>query len=99
MADKTTPGGVLHDPVSGGRLDAPSALNVDACLRELAAGTGSVAAESEARDDTLAARIDSELTRLTTTHMTRTDDGRIVFQQGGVLPVSRASDGRLVVAA
>ena len=37
MADKTTPGGVLHDPVSGGRLDEPSAVNLDARLREASA--------------------------------------------------------------
>lgn len=34
MADKTTPGGVLHDPVNGKRLDEPSAVNLDARLRE-----------------------------------------------------------------
>ena len=39
MADKTTPGGVLHDPVNGGRLDEPSAVNMDARLRETASAT------------------------------------------------------------
>ena len=37
MADKTTPGGVLHDPVNGGRLDEPSAVNLEARLREASA--------------------------------------------------------------
>ena len=47
MADKTTPGGVLHDPVNGGRLDEPSAVNLDARLREVSAEAG--AALDEAR--------------------------------------------------
>ena len=47
MADKTTPGGVLHDPVNGGRLDEPSAVNLDARLREASAQAG--AALDEAR--------------------------------------------------
>ena len=41
MADKTTPGGVLHDPVNGGRLDEPSAVNLDARLREASAQASS----------------------------------------------------------
>ncbi|MFV1836809.1 hypothetical protein VWY15_01120, partial [Phaeobacter sp. Ax3a-5a] len=64
MADKTTPGGVLYDPVTGQRLDESSAVNLDAKLREMSAKTATaraelgarvtdVAAESEARDDTL----------------------------------------------
>ena len=47
MADKTTPGGVLHDPVNGGRLDEPSAVNLEARLREASAQAG--AALDEAR--------------------------------------------------
>ena len=47
MADKTTPGGVLHDPVNGGRLDEPSAANLDARLRE--ASAEAAAALDEAR--------------------------------------------------
>ena len=47
MADKTTPGGVLHDPVNGGRLDEPTAVNLDARLREVSAEAG--AALDEAR--------------------------------------------------
>ncbi len=43
MADKTTPGGVLHDPVNGGRMDEPSAVNMDARLREVGAKTSAVA--------------------------------------------------------
>ena len=47
MADKTTPGGALHDPVNGKRLDEPSAVNLDARLREVSAEAG--AALDEAR--------------------------------------------------
>lgn len=47
MADKTTPGGVLHDPVNGKRLDEPSAVNLEARLREVSAEAG--AAMDEAR--------------------------------------------------
>ena len=43
MADKTTPGGVLHDPVNGGRLDEPSAVNLDGRLRETAAQAAAMA--------------------------------------------------------
>ena len=48
MADKTTPGGVLHDPVNGGRLDEPSAVNLDARLREVT--TSAVAQATSAAD-------------------------------------------------
>lgn len=75
MATKQTSGGVTYDPVTGGPLDEPSALNLDARLREVGARITYAAAESEARDDTLAARIDSELTRLTTSHVAYDDDG------------------------
>ena len=47
MADKTTPGGVLHDPVNGKRLDEPSAVNLEARLRE--ASAQAAAALDEAR--------------------------------------------------
>ena len=47
MADKTTPGGVLHDPVNGKRLDEPSAVNLEARLREVSAEAA--AAMDEAR--------------------------------------------------
>ena len=46
MADKTTPGGVLHDPVSGGRLDEPSAVNLEARLREVSAEAGAALGEA-----------------------------------------------------
>lgn len=53
MATKQTSGGVTYDPVTGGPLDEPSALNLDARLREVGARITYAAAESEARDDTL----------------------------------------------
>ena len=48
MADKTTPGGVLHDPVNGKRLDEPSAVNLDARLREVSTEAGDEADRAEA---------------------------------------------------
>lgn len=48
MADKTTPGGVLHDPVNGKRLDEPSAVNLEARLREVSAEAGDEADRAEA---------------------------------------------------
>ena len=47
MADKTTPGGVLHDPVNGKRLDEPSAVNLDARLREVSVATAAEADRAE----------------------------------------------------
>ena len=49
MADKTTPGGVLHDPVHGGRLDEPSAVNLDARLREASAQATAMASAAADR--------------------------------------------------
>ena len=53
MADKTTPGGVLHDPVNGGRLDEPSAVNLDARLREVSAEAGAALDEARRTSDAL----------------------------------------------
>jgi len=57
MATKQTSGGVTYDTVTGGPLDEPSALNLDARLREVGARVTAAAAESEARDDTLYGQI------------------------------------------
>ncbi len=59
MADKTTPGGVLHDPVNGGRLDEPTAVNLDGRLRETAAQAAAMASvEASAAADRAEAAAD-----------------------------------------
>ena len=58
MADKTTPGGVLHDPANGGRMDEPTAVNLDARLREASAQAAAAldaAQAAEAKVETITA--------------------------------------------
>ena len=77
MADKTTPGGVLHDPVNGGRLDEPSAVNLEARLRETAALAG--AALEQAKRPQFADNGDGTITLMTSTTIIDAGDGTLTI--------------------
>ena len=77
MADKTTPGGVLHDPVNGGRLDEPSAVNLDAFHRQL--GAQVAAAMDEARRPQFADNGDGTITLTTSATITDAGDGTLTI--------------------
>ena len=77
MADKTTPGGVLHDPVKGGRLDEPSAVNLEARLREVSAEAG--AAMAAATRPQFADNGDGTITLTTSATITDAGDGTLTI--------------------
>lgn len=77
MADKTTPGGVLYDPVNGKRMDEPSAANLDARLREVSAEAG--AAMEAATRPQFADNGDGTITLTTSTTITDAGDGTLTI--------------------
>ena len=77
MADKTTPGGVLYDPVNGKRLDESSAVNLEARLREVSAEAA--AAMDEARRPQFADNGDGTITLTTSATITDAGDGTLTI--------------------
>ena len=77
LADKTTPGGVLHDPVNGKRLDEPSAVNLEARLREVSSEAG--AAMAAATRPQFADNGDGTITLTTSATITDAGDGTLTI--------------------
>lgn len=61
MADKTTPGGFLYDPVNGGRMDEPTAVNNEARWREVTTSAVAQAASSADRAEAAADAVYGEI--------------------------------------